>query len=218
MGLLHVTPILSAEALAEGAFCLGRIVVDYLDSHQTGRQRRIWERAVNQIGLIVKRAVKLGLIFVVVLLVTSVSGYALRESDRKHADVVCGRVLDWNLAPELHQKRNRGFDGRLHVQRDLPEVGPLYFYASNIPAPGSHTTLNLQNVTTGNIELPSGVQVSYPTGQAIFGTSHAILTLRVTLSQTVTGTVGLVVGAFQQVSQAQVVGYGSGFDITVNQA
>jgi hypothetical protein len=50
-----VTPILSAEALAEGAFCLGRIVVDYLDSHQTGRQSRIWERAVNQIGFIVKR-------------------------------------------------------------------------------------------------------------------------------------------------------------------
>ena len=74
-----------------------------------------------------------------------------------------------------------------------PVVGPLYFYASDVPAPGSHTTLNLQNVTTGNIELPPGVQVSYPTGQAVFGTSHAILTLRVTFAPTVNGTVGLAV-------------------------
>ncbi len=73
-------------------------------------------------------------------------------------------------------------------------------------------------MTSGNIELPQGVKVSYPTGQAIFGVSHAILTLRVTLSPTINGTVGLVVGAFQQVSQDQVVGSGRGFYITVDRA
>jgi len=99
-----------------------------------------------------------------------------------------------------------------------PMVAPLYFYASSIPAPGSHTTMRLQNVTAGNIELPSGVQVSYPTGQAVFGTSHAILTLRVTFSAGLNGTVGLVVGAIQQVSQEQTVGHGSGFYITIHQA
>ena len=99
-----------------------------------------------------------------------------------------------------------------------PVVAPLYFYASSIPAPGSHTTMRLQNVTTGNIEVPSGVQVSYPTGQAIFGTSHAILTLRVTFSSGLNGTLGLVVGAIQEVSQEQTVGYGSGFYITLHQA
>jgi len=75
--------------------------------------------------------------------------------------------------------------------------------------------MNLQNVTTGNIKLPQGVNVSYPTGQAVFRSNHATLTLRVSFSSDVNGTVGLVVGAIQQANQEQVVGTGSGVYITV---
>jgi len=97
-----------------------------------------------------------------------------------------------------------------------PMVGPLYFYASAVPPPGSHWQMNLQNVTTEDIALPSGVQVSYPTGQAVFGTSHATLVLKITFSPSLDGTVGLVVGAFQQVNEQQTVGHGSAFYITVS--
>jgi hypothetical protein len=96
-----------------------------------------------------------------------------------------------------------------------PDIGALYFYASAVPAPGQPWEMNLQNVTTGNTELPRGVDVSYPTGQAVFGTNHATLTVQVTFSPDVNGTVGLVVGAFQQANQEQVVGTGSGVYITV---
>jgi hypothetical protein len=96
-----------------------------------------------------------------------------------------------------------------------PKTGALYFYASAIPQPGTPWMMNLQNVTTGHIELPQGVSVSYPTGQATFGTNHSVLTLRVTLSPNINGTVGLVVGVFQQASPDQVVGTGNGVYITV---
>ena len=96
-----------------------------------------------------------------------------------------------------------------------PKTGALYFYASAKPQPGAPWMMSLQNVTTGHIELPRGVNVSYPTGQATFGTTHAILTLRVTLSSIINGTVGLVVGVFQQASPDQVVGTGNGVYITV---
>ena len=96
-----------------------------------------------------------------------------------------------------------------------PQTGALYFYASAIPSPGMPWEMNLQNVTTGNVELPQGVRVSFPTGQAVFGSDHATLTLQVTFSSDLNGTVGLVVGAFQQANQEQVVGTGSGVYITV---
>jgi hypothetical protein len=96
-----------------------------------------------------------------------------------------------------------------------PKVGPLYFYASAIPLPGSPWEMRLQNVTAGSIKLPAGVSVSYPTGQAVFGTSHAMLALRVAFSPDNSGTVGLVVGVFQQPSQDQVVGTGVGVYVTV---
>lgn len=96
-----------------------------------------------------------------------------------------------------------------------PHTGALYFYASAIPQPGTPWNMNLQNVTTGNVQLPQGVSVTYPTGQAVFGSNHAIVALRVTFSPDINGTVGLVVGTFQQASQDQVVGTGSGFYITV---
>lgn len=156
---------------------------------------------------------------VVVLLVASIFGYALYGRMTGNAQTSTAAVYSIAIQP-LNSTRSAAPGSTVDFMFNVtsPQVGPLYFYASDVPAPGSHATLNLQNVTTGNIELPPGVQVSYPTGQAVFGTNHAILTLRITLSQTVNGTVGLVVGAFQQVNQAQVVGYGSGFDIAVNQA
>jgi hypothetical protein len=96
-----------------------------------------------------------------------------------------------------------------------PKIGPLYFYASAMPTPGLPWEMNLQNVTTNNVMLPTGVTVSYPTGQAVFGTNHTTLSLRVAFAPTVNGTVGLVVGAFQQVGQEQIDGTGSGIYITV---
>lgn len=98
-----------------------------------------------------------------------------------------------------------------------PRVGPLYFYARAIAEPGSLTNFSLQNVTAGDIQLPPGVAVSYPTGQAVFGTNHTILTLRIAFSPTVNGTVGMIVGVFQQVDQVQVVGSGIGFYVYVRQ-
>ena len=165
------------------------------------------------------RAVKLGLGLVVVLLVVSIFGYALYGRATGNAQTstdVAYPIEIRALNSSMSATAGSTVDFMFNVTS--PKVGPLYFYASDIPAPGSHWTVRLQNVTAGNIELPAGVQVSYPTGQAVFGTSHAILTLRVTLAQTVNGTVGLVVGAIQQASQDQEVGYGSGFYITVNPA
>jgi hypothetical protein len=94
-------------------------------------------------------------------------------------------------------------------------TGAFYFYASSIRQPGTPWMMNLQNVTTGHIELPQGVSVSYPTGQAIFGTNQAILTLHVIISPNLNGTVGLDVGVFQQASPDQVVGTGNAVYITV---
>lgn len=154
-----------------------------------------------------------------VLLVAAISGYAFYE--RVGGNTQTSTVEAYTIeikALNLSMSATAGSTVFLLFNVTSPKTGALYFYASDIPAPGSQTTFNLQNVTTGNVELPPGVHVSYPTGQAIFGTSHAILTLRVTFSPTVNGTVGLVVGAFQQTSQDQVVGTGNGFYITVRQA
>ncbi len=165
-----------------------------------------------------KRAVKLGLSLVLVLLVASAFGYALYGRVTGSTQTVTAAAYSIGIQPlNSSMSATAGSTVDFMFNVTSPQVGPLYFYASYVPAGGSHWTVNLQNVTTGNIELPSGVQVSYPTGQAVFGTNHAILTLRVTFSQTVNGTVGLVVGAIQQVSQDQEVGHGSGFYITVNQ-
>lgn len=98
-----------------------------------------------------------------------------------------------------------------------PEVGPLYFYATDIPSPGTQRSFGLQNVTAGDLQLPPGVEVSYPTGQAVFGTDHAILALRITFSPDVNGTVGLLVGAFQQGSQNEVDGSAIGYFLHVFQ-
>jgi hypothetical protein len=94
-------------------------------------------------------------------------------------------------------------------------TGALYFYASAIPAPGEHWDIRLQNVTDGNVKLPPGVKVSFPSGQAVFGTNHGILALRIELLPDLTGRVGLVVGAFQQLNQEQVVGIGRSVYLTV---
>ena len=166
-----------------------------------------------------KRTMKLGLGFVVVLLVASVSGYVLYGRATGNAQTSTAAVVSIGIQP-LNSTRTAAAGSTVDFMFRVtsPEVGPLYFYASDVPLGGSHWTITLQNVTSNNIELPPGVQVSYPTGQAVFGTNHAILTLRVTFSQNVNGTVGLTVGAIQQVSPAQTVGYGSGFYVTVNHA
>jgi hypothetical protein len=166
-----------------------------------------------------KRGVKLGLGLVVAVLLISVFGHAFfgRTTGNTQTSTAAAYAIEIQpLNSSVSAVAGSSVDLMFNVTS--PQVGPLYFYATDVPAPGSHTTLNLQNVTAGNIELPPGVQVSYPTGQAVFGTSHAVLTLRVALSPTVNGTVWLEVGAFQQASPDQVIGYGSGFHITVNQA
>ncbi len=164
-----------------------------------------------------KRGVKLGLSLVVALLVVSVFGYALFGRPTGNTQTSSGLSYSIEIRSlNSTMSVNAGSTVDFMFNVTSPVVGPLYFYASDVPAPGSHWSVRLQNVTTGNIELPPGVQVSYPTGQAVFGTSHAILTLRVTFSQAVNGTVGLAVGALQQVSPDQVLGDGSGFYITVN--
>jgi len=165
-----------------------------------------------------KRAVQLGLSLVVVLLVASVIGYAFYERTGGNAQTSALSAYSIGIQP-LNSTRSATAGSTVVFMFNVtsPMVGPLYFYASAVPPPGSHWQMNLQNVTTANIALPSGVQVSYPAGQAVFGTSHATLALKVTFSSSLNGTVGLVVGAFQQVNQQQTVGDGSGFYITVNQ-
>ena len=165
------------------------------------------------------RRLKLGLSLVLILLVASVFGYALYGRATATSQTTTAIAYSIGIQP-LNSTRSAIAGSTVDFMFNVtsPQVGPLYFYASDIPTPGSHWSVKLQNVTTGSIELPPGVQVSYPTGQAVFGASHAILTIRVTFSQAVNGTVGLTIGAIQQVSQDQSVGYGSGFYIAVNEA
>jgi len=166
-----------------------------------------------------KRAALLALCLAV-LVVAAVSGYTVYRVSAA-GNTQTSTLAGYSIAIQpLNSSRTvaAGSTAVFLFNVTSPMVGPLYFYASDIPAPGAHWMMNINNVTQNSIELPQGVQVSYPTGQAVFGTNHAILTLMVTFSPTLNGTLGLTVGAYQQVSQTQVVGYGSGFYVTVHQA
>jgi len=152
----------------------------------------------------------------IVLLVTAVSAYFFIERTIGSSQTSTATAYQIDIKP-LNQSMNAlaGSAIQLLFNVTSPRTGPLYFYASEIPEPGSHWNVVLQNVTSGNIKLPPGVQVSYPTGQAVFGTNHAILVLRVAFSSAVNGTVGLVVGVLQQANPDQEVGAGSAVYISV---
>ena len=153
---------------------------------------------------------------VVILVAAAVLGYNLygRATGNFHTSTATAYQIE---IKSLNQTMNAvaGSTVSLLFNVTSPKTGALYFYASAIPKPGLPWEMSLQNVTTDNIVLPAGVSVSYPTGQAVFGTNHTTLTLKVAFAPAVNGTVGLVVGAFQQVNQDQVVGTGNGVYITV---
>lgn len=142
-------------------------------------------------------------------LVAAVLGYSLDGRERANTQTSTIAAYRIEIRPlSLSMDATAGSTISLLFDVASPRKGAPCFYASEIPAPGSQTTLDLRNVTTGNIRLPTGVDVSYPAGQAVFGASHAMLVLQVAFSPAVSGTVGLVVGVFQQASEDQVVGTG----------
>lgn len=164
------------------------------------------------------RYVLVGVAVALIVAAAAVVGYVSNARAQGSAQTITASAYSIEIKPlNRSMEATAGSSVLLLFNVTSPVTGALYFYARTIPLPGSQETFNIQNVTTGNVQLPPGVSVSYPTGQAVFGTNHDVLALRVEFSPAVNGTVGLVVGAFQQVNQDQVVGTGSGVYITALQ-
>lgn len=97
-----------------------------------------------------------------------------------------------------------------------PVTGTLYFGVYTEPPPGTHESITLDNMTSKNFQLPSGVTISYPNGNVMTGTSHGTASFQLTLSPTVpTGNLTLDFMVLQPVSSSQVSGEGHGFTVAV---
>jgi hypothetical protein len=119
---------------------------------------------------------------------------------------------------ELNQTNtmNAGTTATFMFNATSPVTGTLYFGVYAPPAPGTHQNLTLDNMTSLNLQLPTGVNATYPNGNAMVGTSNGIASFQLTLSPTFpAGNISLTFMVLQPVSSSFTSGEGHGFTVTV---
>ena len=95
-----------------------------------------------------------------------------------------------------------------------PVNGVMYYGVLSSPPPAFHQNITMQNMTSKDLELPSGVRTSYPYGNML--TTQGTAEIEITLSSTVpVGQLELEFMILQEDSPGHIDGQGHGFNLTV---
>ena len=160
----------------------------------------------------------LAILLVIVIILAAVSilfvaRLRTNESNSSQTSTATGYYFQFQ---ELNQSNtmSAGTTALLIFNVTSPVNGTIYYGVVSAPVPPPHQNFSMQNMTSQDFQLPSGVQVNYPNGNMI--TTQGTAVIQVTLSPTITaGQVSLVFEIMQQYGPSNVNGQGHGFALTV---